>query len=120
MPSATLPHDVCALPATKSFTLRCIVYHQKSSGFFVAECIDLDLMVKARKAKKAMRELEDAIKGYVQVAVETGQADELIPRRSPISHRLRYHLAGLAFRLSLLSEVRLFDCTQTAHAKCYA
>jgi hypothetical protein len=87
---------------------------------FVAECTDLDLLVKARKANKAMRELEDAVKGYIQVAVDTGEVDTLVPRRSPLSHRVRYHLACLAFRLSLLREVRLFDCTEIARPKCYA
>src|SRR5713226_6438407 len=49
--------------AQKMFTLRCYVYRQRSTGLYVAECIDLDIMVKAKKPNKAMRELRDAILG---------------------------------------------------------
>jgi hypothetical protein len=42
--------------APKVYTLRCPVYRQRSTGLYVAECIDLDLMVKVKKPNKAMRE----------------------------------------------------------------
>jgi hypothetical protein len=78
----------------KRLSLRCCVHEQKP-GLFAAECIDLDLMVKARNISKAKRELRDAIMGYVRVALETGQKDKLIPRPSPLSHRFHYYLLKL-------------------------
>src|ERR1035438_4657717 len=65
-PSGVKPHQV-----EKHYTVRCFLYREKS-GLFVAECVDLDLMVKARKQNMAMRALRDAVLGYVKVAVESG------------------------------------------------
>lgn len=118
MASAAIPHKPHS--EEKTFRLRCYVYHHKSTGMFVAECIDLDLMVKSRKANKAIRELQDAIAGYVKVAVESGLSEELIPRRSPFSHRLHYSFVRLAPRLSFLHEGRTFDCDQPAYTRCFA
>jgi len=101
----------------KRFTVRCYLYREKS-GLYVAECIDLDLAVKARKQNMAMRELRDAVLGYVKVAVESGTDSELIPRLSPLSHRLHYYAIMIACRLSLLDCERLFSYTPTTHTRC--
>ena len=94
----------------KSYTFRCFVYHQKSSGLYVAECIDLGLMVKAKKANKAERELFDAIRGYVQVALKSGD-ESLIHRHSPLTHRLRYHALSIVSHFRQLADAKIFDCT---------
>jgi hypothetical protein len=104
----------------KSFTVRCFVYPEKSTGMFVAECIDLDLMVKARRSNMAMRQLRDAILGYVKVAAESGLDSELIPRRAPISHRFHYYVVLVAAQLSLLSRERLFSYTPSTRTRCFA
>lgn len=96
----------------KRIALRCYVYEQRS-GLFVAECIDLDLMVKARKINKAKRELRDAIVGYVHVAHDTGQYASLIPRPSPLSHRLHYYF--LRFMPSW-KDSSTFDCSSEVFA----
>jgi hypothetical protein len=123
MPAATVapasPAKEKPRQVEKCFTVRCFFYREKS-GLFVAECVDLDLMVKARKQNMAMRELRDAILGYVRVAVESGTDSELIPRRSPLSHRLHYYAVVLACRLSLLGGERLFNCTPKTHTRCLA
>jgi hypothetical protein len=67
-----------------------------------------------------MRELRDAIVGYVQVAVESGADADLIPRRSPLIHRLHYYAIVFACRLSLLGCERLFSFTPTARYRCLA
>lgn len=103
--------------AEKHFTVRCFCYRERS-GLFVAECVDLDLVVKARKQTMAMRELRDAVVGYVKVAVESGADSELIPRPSPLSHRLHYYTVMLACRLSLLGCDRLFRFTPVTHTRC--
>ncbi len=103
----------------KCFVVRCFLYRERS-GSFVAECIDLDLVVKARKQNMAMRELRDAVLGYVKVAVESGTDSELIPRPSPLSHRFHYYAVMLACRLSLLGCDRLFRFTPATRTRCIA
>ena len=112
------PVEKC-ISVEKSFTVRCFSYRERS-GLFVAECVDLDLIVKARKQNMAMRELRDAVLGYVRVAVESNADSELIPRRSPLTHRLHYYAVVLACRLSLLRCDRLFYFTPTTHTRCLA
>jgi hypothetical protein len=104
MPSALLDKKAVA---AKQITLRCFSYPQKRSGLVVAECIDLDLMVKARKPNKAMRELQDAVIGYVKVAVDSGDLKSLIPRPSPLSHRLHYHAVCMLSRFSRTKKAQL-------------
>jgi hypothetical protein len=119
MPTTT-PAETGSLVG-KTFTLRCFVYPQKATGLYVAECIDLDIMVKAKKANRARKELDDAIHGYVKVACEAGQADVLIPRLSPLSHRLHYHLMCLGFTLTrrhAQEDARIFQCTAPAYRHC--
>jgi hypothetical protein len=120
MPSIATARDAAPVRVEKSFTFRCFVYQQKSTGIFVAECIDLDLMVKARKPNKAMRELRDAVCGYVRASVESGLDEALVPRPSPLSHRLHYYFVVLASRLKFRSKAEPFSCTPTAHTRCYA
>ena len=103
----------------KCFTVRCFSYREKS-GSFIAECVDLDLMVRRKKQNIAMRELRDAIVGYVQAAVESGADAELIPRRSPLSHLLHYYAVVFACRLSLLGCERLFSYTPSVRSRCLA
>lgn len=88
--------DSNALAAIQGKVLRCFIY-QERSGLFVAECIDLNLIVKAKSPAKAQASLKDAIIGYLNVAVQ-GDTRGLIPRRSPLSRRLYYH--WLRFRFS--------------------
>jgi len=107
-----MPATMEKFPASRvshSYTFRCFIYHQKSTGLYVAECIDLDIMVKAKKPNKALHDLEDAVKGYIEVAIATGAEAELIPRRSPILHRVFYNLIPLLSRFS--PKMRSFACT---------
>lgn len=102
----------------RPLTLRCYVYQEKS-GLYVAECVDLNLIVKARKENKAKKELTDAIMGYVKVADEAGELENLIPRPSPLSRRLRYRAMKMAARVSLFHG-KLFDCAAPVPTHCYA
>lgn len=98
------------------FTLRCFVYRRGSK--FIAECIDLDLIVRADSPTKALASLKDAMLGYLETVLE-GDIQGLLPRRSPLGHRLRYHcyclLAAFSsqrdnFRLCDLSSDQLIGC----------
>jgi hypothetical protein len=116
MLTATHPPD-SEVVSLQKITLRCFVYRD-NHGLYIAECIDLNLMVKDRKEVRAMRELRDAVLGYVRVAAETGEVESLIPRPSPLSHRVHYQLVRLAARLSLLHPSRLFQVQPTS--RCFA
>jgi predicted RNase H-like HicB family nuclease len=77
----------------KGLILRCVIYQNKS-GEYTAECIDLDLMVRRESPQQAMVELKQAIRGYLAVSVK-GDYRGLIPRPSPLKHRIRYHFYAL-------------------------
>jgi hypothetical protein len=108
--------------ALKGKTFRCFAYKHKS-GVFIAECIDLNLMVKSKTMKKSVSSLGSAIAGYLDVAVE-GDTEGLIPRPSPLSHRLHYHAVGLEIKLakavfswdSFRLERKLFQSVPRCHA----
>jgi hypothetical protein len=70
---------------------------------YTAECIDLDIMVRAGTPQKAFHELRAAIKGYLTVVLE-GETEGLLPRLSPLRHRFRYH--RLALRAALTFGIR--------------
>jgi hypothetical protein len=76
---------------------RCFVY-AGSPDKFVAECIDLDIAVEEASFNRAVRSLNEAVEGYLSVALE-GDVRGLIPRPSPLSHRLLYHYRAFVYRL---------------------
>jgi hypothetical protein len=98
-------------------TLRCYVYLE-NKGTWAAECIDLDLMTKGQTPEIVVRGLRDAMTGYLKTATEDDPAG-LIPRPSPLLHRLRYHLFCLraAFTTGRHS-FRLMDCSPDQFAVC--
>ena len=79
--------------------LRCFV-RWFSSGYYVAECIDLDISVEAETVEAAIAGLQDAMKGYLLVVLDGLATDEaaLVLRPSPLSHRIRYELEYLKYR----------------------
>lgn len=78
--------------------LRCFYY--KDGSRFVAECVDLDLSVERPTAEEAVRELQIAMYGYLTSAFDGQDIRGLVPRRSPLSHRLRYRWENIKARLS--------------------
>jgi hypothetical protein len=76
---------------------RCYAYAVHGDRF-VAECLDLDITVEENTLNKAVRSLNNAIEGYVTVALE-GDVHGLIPRPSPLSHRLLYHYRVFVYGL---------------------
>ena len=85
--------------AQQNFVLRCMVYPTKP-GEFTAECVDLDIMVRSSSPQKAFEELREAVKGYVLVVL-AGDNEGLLPRPSPLSHRIHYHLLVLRAALTI-------------------
>jgi hypothetical protein len=101
--------------------LRCFVYSAEDQKFR-AECIDLDIVAEGNTQKAAITGLQDALRGYMEVAFDGGPTDGLLLRPSPISHRLRYYLQYLtdivAARLSRSYERHTAECYYSLHQHC--
>ena len=69
--------------------LRCFV--RRVDGYYVAECIDLDISAEAETLKGAISGLQDAMDGYLSIALDTNTSG-VIFRPSPLSHRIRYYI----------------------------
>ena len=118
------PVVVPARAALKGKTFRCFAYKLRSGGF-VAECIDLNLIVKAKTMKKAASNLGDAIEGYLEVAANGEDQSSLIPRPSPFSHRIHYQAVGVKLRIAkalnsvegLAFKMKQFECPAFCHAR---
>jgi hypothetical protein len=93
----------------KPIVLRCWVY-RRSTYDWIAECIDLDMVVRARTPEVAANRLQDAMISHITVTVTGGDMAGLLPRPSPWSHRIRYHLCRLLSRFKVTNRYRLFDC----------
>ncbi len=89
----------------QSFHPRCIVYRRH--GAFLAECIDLNLIVRAKTIEEAIESLKPAISGYLKTAF-SGPIEGLVPRPSPLSHRIRYHLLKVLSWIHGTANVRFF------------
>ena len=116
-PEITHKPKISKVKLPSPVTLRALVY--RTNDGFVAECIDLNLMVLRRSSEEAAKSLESAVVGYVQTVlsdgssaqqmVNTGHVDGLLPRPSPASHRLRYHLYCLRAALPIARNFQLKD-----------
>ena len=74
--------------------LRCLAYTR--SRMWIAECIDLDLSAEGPTLELALGGLQDAMIGYLTVALQSDPTG-LIPRKSPLlPNRLRYRLRRMA------------------------
>ena len=74
----------------KPLIVRCMVYPYGSG--YTAECIDLDIIARGATPHEAYRSLNDAISGYLKTVLKAGtDAEGLLPRPAPLSHRLHYH-----------------------------
>jgi len=96
-PLITRPVLRCA-HCSGEVALRCFTYKVKRG--YIAECIDLDILAQGNTKEQAIGRLQEAMISYLQVAFEGNSVKGLVPRRSPLSHRLRYwlHMAFLVFR----------------------
>ena len=71
--------------------LRCLALER--SSYWVAMCIDLDLVAQADTAAQARKLLKDQIVTYVTDAltVDEQHANVLLKRKAPLRYRLMYH-----------------------------
>lgn len=104
MPTLVETHQAIAPAKKLGVNFRCMAYKQ-ANHLFVAECIDLNLMVKAKSMNKATESLREAIAGYLEVARE-GDIKGLIPRPSPISRKALYHWVGIKARIARIKHLR--------------
>lgn len=105
----SLPENRRAL--ARSFTFRCFVH--PSAEVSVAECVDLDLTVKAENPDTALAGLQDSMIGYLRTVLHSGEITGLVPRPSPLPRRLLYHWYCLKAALSGGGHrnFRLFDAS---------
>lgn len=75
--------------------LRCLA--MRRDGYWVAMCIDLDLVVQADTVARARKLLNSQIASYVTDAtsVDSEHADVLMRRRGPLQYLALYYLAKL-------------------------
>jgi predicted RNase H-like HicB family nuclease len=99
------------------FVLRCMAYPRK--GRYIAECVDLNLIVRGNTLEEAQAKLKSAMAGYFDAVfadltpeqVENGALKGLLPRRSPWSRLAIYHcFCLLAAFWSARRAFRICDC----------
>ena len=75
--------------------VRCLA--MKRDGYWVAMCIDLDLVVQADTVARARKLLNSQIASYVTdaMSVDSEHADVLMRRRAPLQYLALYYLAKL-------------------------
>src|SRR5712692_6739262 len=78
--------------------LRAFYYRAKEG--YIAECIDLDLLSQGKTPEEAIKRLQEAMHGYLQVAFSGESTKGLVLRLSPLSHRIRYYAYRLFSRFS--------------------
>lgn len=83
----------------KDLVLRCMVFRRRKNEY-TAECIDLDITARGDSPHAALQALKAAVTGYLKV-VFNGDTAGLVPRPSPLSHRVRYHLFALRAALGV-------------------
>jgi RecA/RadA recombinase len=72
--------------------LRCLALQRK--GYWVAMCVDLDLVVQADTSAQARRMLGAQITSYVAqaVGIDSAHASALLQRKAPLRYRMLYYL----------------------------
>lgn len=95
----TLQDGTCPEHGCKIIALRCFV--RRAGDHFVAECIDLDLAAEAATPTEAVESLKDAMNGYFSVVCDSPHPDftGLVPRPSPLTNRLRYHVECIKYAI---------------------
>jgi hypothetical protein len=82
----TKPGDQTSI--TKTIVLNVMVYKRDSA--YIAECLDLDIVVREKTETKAIKSLRHAVIGHLMVAL-SGDSTGLIPRPAPWTHYLLYY-----------------------------
>lgn len=85
--------------------LRCLTYGPRRGKYF-AECIDLDITSQGESPEEAIRKLQEAMFVYIETVFNGRSAKGLVPRFSPLSHRIRYHMRSLMHLLYILFKGR--------------
>ena len=81
--------------------LRCFSYHAGEKRY-IAECIDLDILGEAETREDAIGALQEAMTGYLTAVIDGQDTASLVPRPSPLSHRIRYYFEATKDRLRAL------------------
>jgi predicted RNase H-like HicB family nuclease len=85
----------------KEVTLRCFTYSPRR-GKYIAECVDLDILSQGNTKEEAIGKLQEAMISYIEAAFDGKTTKDLVLRRSPFSHLLRYHFQQMYCNLRSL------------------
>jgi len=83
--------------------LRCFSY-RAAGNRYIAECIDLDILGEGDTQEDAIGALQEAMTGYLTAVIDGQDTTGLIPRPSPLSHRVRYYFELLKDRLQAFGD----------------
>jgi len=75
-------------------------FYYKAKEGYIAECVDLDLLTQGKTPEEAIKRLQEAMYGYLQVAFSGESTKGLVLRLSPLSRRLRYYAYRLLSRFT--------------------
>lgn len=66
---------------------------EKEGEVYCALCLELDIATESDTLEGAKRNLREAVEGYIESVVRTGEEDEFIPRPAP-EEVIREHREG--------------------------
>lgn len=71
--------------------LRCMALQR--NGYWVAMCLDLDLVVQANSAEQAKRLLREQMHSYIQdaLSIDADHAGDLLSRKAPLRYFAMYY-----------------------------
>jgi predicted RNase H-like HicB family nuclease len=76
-------------------------YVRPKRDYFLAVCVDLNLVAQGGTVEEALDSLKDAIKGYFEELNENPNFyKETVPRKSPTSFYIEYYCACIFTRFS--------------------
>jgi|SRR6267378_5133209 len=101
----------------RELILRGYIRRSKDGKAYDGICITLNLPVRGRSSEEAQRKLHDLIAAYLQDAHRSGNWDELVPRRAPVSYYLEYCKLVL---LSLIPRIQDFKIFKESAPTCQA
>ncbi len=85
--------------------LRCFSY-RAGKDRYIAECIDLDILYEDATREAAIGGLQEALYGYLTAVLDGKSTAGLLPRRAPLSHRLRYRFEAIKDRITSIFDSR--------------
>lgn len=91
---------------------------EKKKGYWLATCLELNIMVVGDTPKAAFQNLKEAIEGYLDAVFDTEDRlsiPALLNRPAPLSKRLRFIFGGHFDRMFAWLRTEFFDPMSFKH-----